>query len=109
MEYLKFILYGLVQGLTEFVPISSTAHLKVIPLFFGIDDPGSSLSAIIQLGSVLALIWYFKTDFFKLKSQSSKIALDYFFYGKSFKSIFIGTVPIILLGGTIKLFIPYFF
>jgi len=109
LEYLKFILYGLIQGLTEFVPISSTAHLKVISLFFGIDDPGSSLSAIIQLGSVLALIWYFKTDFFKLKSQSSKIALDYFFYGKSFKSIFIGTVPIILLGGIIKLFIPYFF
>ena len=72
MEYLKFILYGLIQGLTEFIPISSTAHLKVISLFFGIDDPGPSLSAIIQLGSVFALVWYFKNDLFKLRGQLSR-------------------------------------
>jgi len=60
LEYLKFVLYGLIQGLTEFIPVSSTAHLKVIPLFLGIDDPGASLSATIQLGSVLAIAWYFK-------------------------------------------------
>ena len=64
MEYLKFILYGLIQGLTEFIPVSSTAHLKVISLFLGIDDPGASLSAIIQLGSVLAIAWYFRKDIF---------------------------------------------
>ena len=62
MEYLEFILYGLIQGLTEFIPVSSTAHLKVISLLLGIDDPGSSLSAIIQLGSILALIYYFRKD-----------------------------------------------
>ena len=72
MEYLKFILYGLIQGLTEFIPVSSTAHLKVISLTLGIDDPGTSLSAIIQFGSVLAVFWYFRKDIFKLKSQSSK-------------------------------------
>ena len=65
MEYLKFVLYGLIQGLTEFIPVSSTAHLKVISFFLGIDDPGPSLSAIIQLGSVFALIWYFRKDIFK--------------------------------------------
>ena len=65
MEYLEFFLYGLIQGLTEFIPVSSTAHLKVISLLLGIDDPGSSLSAIIQLGSILALFWYFRNDFFK--------------------------------------------
>jgi len=48
LEYLKFFLYGLIQGLTEFIPVSSTAHLKVISLFIGIDDPGPSLSAIIH-------------------------------------------------------------
>ena len=64
MEYLEFFLYGLIQGLTEFIPVSSTAHLKVISLFMGIDDPGPSLSAIIQIGSVLALLWYFKNDIF---------------------------------------------
>ena len=55
LEYLKFILYGLIQGLTEFIPVSSTAHLKIVSLFFGIDDPGQSVSAIIQIGSVMAL------------------------------------------------------
>ena len=72
MEYFKFILYGLIQGLTEFIPVSSSAHLKIISLFFGIDDPGISLSAIIQLGSVFALAWYFKDEIFKLKHQLSK-------------------------------------
>ena len=109
MEYLKFILYGLIQGLTEFIPISSTAHLKVISLFFGIDDPGPSLSAIIQIGSVLALIWYFKDDIFKFRRQSSKKIFEYLLYESLFRSILIGTIPIILFGGAIKLFIPYFF
>ena len=109
MEYFKFILYGLIQGLTEFIPVSSTAHLKIISLFMGIDDPGPSVSAIIQLGSVLALFWYFRNDFFKSISQSSKNIYDYFFHERLLKSILIGTLPIILLGGTIKLYVPYFF
>ncbi len=109
MEYLIFILYGLIQGLTEFIPISSTAHLKVISLFFGIDDPGPSLSAIIQIGSVLALIWYFKNDIFNFRRQSSKKIFDYLLHENLFRSILIGTIPIILFGGAIKLFIPYFF
>ena len=109
MEYLVFIFYGLIQGLTEFIPVSSTAHLKIISLFLGIDDPGPSLSAIIQLGSVFALIWYFRNDFFRFRSQSSKKIFEYFLHERLLRSILIGTVPIILLGGTIKLFAPYFF
>ena len=109
MEYLEYILYGLIQGLTEFIPVSSTAHLKVISLFLGIDDPGQSLSAIIQLGSVFALVWYFRNDIFKLRSDSSKVFCDYLFNRRLLISILIGTIPIILLGGTIKLFNPYFF
>ena len=109
MEYIKFFLYGLIQGLTEFIPVSSTAHLKIISLFLGIDDPGPSLSAIIQLGSVFALIWYFRSDFLNSRSQSSKKIFYYFLHKRLFKSILIGTFPIILLGGTIKLFVPNFF
>ena len=90
MEYLKFILYGLIQGLTEFIPVSSTAHLKVISLLLGIDDPGSSLSAIIQLGSILALFWYFRNDFFKLRRQSTKNLFDYFLHQRLLRSILIG-------------------
>ena len=109
MEYLKFILYGLIQGLTEFIPVSSTAHLKVISQFFGFNDPGPSLSAIIQLGSVLALLWYFRNDIFKLRSHTSKKILDYSLHKRLLRSILIGTLPIILLGGTIKLFFSNFF
>ena len=109
MEYLKFVLYGLIQGLTEFIPVSSTAHLKIISLFFGIDDPGSSLSAFMQLGSVLALAWYFKNDVFNLRSQPSKKIIEYLLQEKLFRSILIGTIPIVFLGGCIKLFVPYFF
>ena len=109
MEYLEFLLYGLIQGLTEFIPISSTAHLKVISLLLGIDDPGSSVSAIIQLGSVFALFWYFKNDIFNLRRQYSKEFFEYLLHQRLFRSIMIGTIPIILFGGTIKLFAPYFF
>ena len=77
MEYLEFFLYGLIQGLTEFIPVSSTAHLKVISLFLGVDDPGSSLSAIIQLGSVFALVCYFRNDIFKLGNKSLKDNIGY--------------------------------
>ena len=109
MEYIKFILYGLIQGLTEFIPVSSTAHLKVISLLFGIDDPGSSISAIIQIGSILAIFWYFRNDIFKLRRQSSNNYFGYFLDKRLLKSIFIATIPIALLGGGIKLFLPKFF
>ena len=109
MEYFKFILYGLIQGFTEFIPVSSTAHLKVISLFLGIDDPGTSLSAVIQLGSVLAIALYFKNDIFNFKSQSLKKLLTYLLQKRLIVSILIGTIPIVLLGGSIKLFVPYFF
>ena len=108
MEYFKFILYGLIQGLTEFIPVSSSAHLKIISLFFGIDDPGISLSAIIQLGSVFALIWYFRKNIFKLKNQLSKKNF-YLINKKLIWSILIATTPIILFGGSVKLFFINFF
>ena len=109
MEYLEFFLYGLIQGLTEFIPVSSTAHLKVISLLLGIDDPGSSLSAIIQLGSIFALFWYFRKDIFKFRSQAKNTLIDYFLHQRLLRSILIGTIPIVLLGASIKLFTPYFF
>ena len=109
MEYFEFILYGIIQGLTEFIPISSTAHLKIISLLLGIDDPGPSLSAIIQFGSVLALIYYFRNDIFKLRSQSPKKIVAYFLKARLFRCILISTIPIVFLGGSVKLFAPYFF
>ena len=109
MEYLEYFLYGVIQGLTEFIPVSSTAHLKIIPNLLGIDDPGVSLSAIIQLGSVFALVWYFKKDIFKFRRKFSNNFLYYLLNERLFRSIFVGTIPIVLLGFFIKIFIPHFF
>ena len=108
MDYLEFILYGLIQGLTEFIPVSSTAHLKIVSLLFGFDDPGSSLSAIIQIGSILAIIYYFKKDIFYLLNKNSNKKYKLLFSSKLLKSIFIGTIPIICIGAIIKFFLPQF-
>ena len=108
MEYLKFIFYGIIQGLTEFIPVSSTAHLKIISLLFGINEPGSSLSSIIQIGSVFAIFWYFRKSFFILKNTNSRKLRNSFFSNKLYKSIFLGTIPIVVVGGFIKIFVPGF-
>ncbi len=106
MDYLKFIFYGIIQGLTEFIPVSSTAHLKIISLFIGIEDPGSSISAIIQLGSIFALLWYFRKNIFNQRIKKSRYIFQKFVSNKLYKSIFIGTIPIVCLGAYIKLFVP---
>ena len=66
MDYSRIgeaIILGLVQGLTEFLPISSSAHLRVTGLFFpGATDPGATFTAITQIGTELAVILYFARD-----------------------------------------------
>ncbi|HYU04515.1 MAG TPA: undecaprenyl-diphosphate phosphatase [Jatrophihabitantaceae bacterium] len=59
MTFLQAVVYGIVQGLTEFLPISSTAHLRIVPALFSWDDPGAPFTAVIQLGTTLAVILYF--------------------------------------------------
>ena len=53
------VVYGLVQGLTEYLPVSSTGHLRVVQALFGWDDPGAAFSAVIQLGTAAAVVIYF--------------------------------------------------
>ncbi len=107
MNYLKYLFYGIVQGLTEFLPISSSAHLKVLSEFFGLEDPGSSLSAIVQIASVLAILIYFRREI----RANNKIALvnNYIFRNKLCTSILIGSTSIVLLGGFVKFIIPNFY
>ena len=103
----SFVL-GIVQGLTEFFPISSTAHLKIIPLYLGWQDPGVSMTASLQLGSALAIILYFRHDltillkpiFYNLKYP--KIHHDR--NTRLLKYIFIASLPICIIGLVIKLF-----
>jgi undecaprenyl-diphosphatase len=66
MSLIEAIVLGLVQGLTEFLPISSTAHLRIAPELFGWKDPGAAYSAVIQLGTVAAVLIYFRKDILSL-------------------------------------------
>jgi undecaprenyl-diphosphatase len=60
------IVLGIVQGLTEFLPISSTAHLRIVPAFLGWDDPGAAFTAVVQLGTVAAILVYFSRDIVRI-------------------------------------------
>ena len=62
MNALEAVVLGVVQGLTEFLPISSTAHLRLVPAFLGWDDPGAAFTAVTQLGTTLAVLIYFRRD-----------------------------------------------
>ena len=62
LGYLKTLILGFIQGLTEFLPVSSTAHMRVIPALLHWPDPGAAFSAIVQLGPIVAIIAYFRRD-----------------------------------------------
>lgn len=62
MGLLESIVLGVVQGLTEFLPISSTAHLRILPALLGWDDPGAPFTAAIQLGTLLAVLLFFRRE-----------------------------------------------
>lgn len=62
MDALHAIVLGIVQGLTEFLPISSSGHLRIVPAFFGWEDPGAAFTAVTQIGTMLAVLVYFRHD-----------------------------------------------
>jgi undecaprenyl-diphosphatase len=106
---LQAIVLGLVQGLTEFIPISSTAHLRIVPALLGWGDPGAAASAVIQLGTLLAVLIYFARDI-------GRITVAFFkglFARKPFQEhdarlgwyIIAGSVPIVIAGLAFKDFI----
>ncbi len=59
-------LLGIVQGLTEFLPVSSSAHLRIIPALAGWADPGAAFTAIVQIGTLVAVLLYFRKDIFTI-------------------------------------------
>ena len=60
------IILGIVQGLTEFLPISSSGHLRIVPAFLGWEDPGAAFTAVIQLGTMAAVLLYFRRDLVRI-------------------------------------------
>lgn len=111
MNLFQAFFLGMVQGLTEFLPISSTAHLKVVPVALGWGDPGVGFTAVIQLGSIAAVLWYFWGDLtkitmgaYKALRESDRQSLDL----RMAIGIALGTLPVVFFGLLIKIFIPDF-
>src|SRR3954451_10039333 len=76
MDALQAIVLGIVQGLTEFLPISSTAHLRIVPAFLGWDDPGAAFTAVTQLGTMAAVLLYFREDLLRIATTWFKSLRD---------------------------------
>lgn len=66
MNLLQSIFLGFLQGLTEFLPISSSAHILIFPAIFGWEDPGAAFTAVIQLGTEAAVLIYFRKDLWQI-------------------------------------------
>jgi undecaprenyl-diphosphatase len=102
VSLIEAIVLGIVQGLTEFLPISSTAHLRIVPAFFGWEDPGAAFTAVTQLGTMVAVLAYFRADLWRIarawtlsvlrRERPADLDARLGWY------IVIGTVPIAIFG-----------
>lgn len=102
MDLLRSVLLGIVQGLTEFLPISSSAHLAIVPQLLGWEDPGAAYTAVVQIGTELAVVLYFWRDIWTIGSgwfrgvfnraarEAPEWRMGWF--------IIVGSLPIVLLG-----------
>lgn len=106
MSIVEAIVLGLVQGLTEFIPISSTGHLKLVPELLGWGDPGPAISAVIQFGTILAVIIYFFRDIIRLTVGFFRglIARQPFGDPDSREAWYVifATIPIVIVGVLLK-------
>lgn len=74
MTIFQAVVLGVIQGLTEPLPVSSSAHLALTPYFLGWQDPGLAFDVALHLGTLLALIWYFRNDWASLLGGAWRIA-----------------------------------
>ena len=105
-DLLKAVVLGTLQGLTEFLPISSSAHLRIFPELFGWGDPGAAFTAVIQIGTELAVLIYFRKDIWRIGTTwlRSLYRPEYRGHLDSRMGwfIIIGSLPIVLLGIVLK-------
>ncbi|NTV92814.1 MAG: undecaprenyl-diphosphatase UppP [Chlorobiaceae bacterium] len=102
MTLFEAIVLGVVQGLTEFLPVSSTAHLRIIPALAGWEDPGAAFTAVVQLGTLAAVLIYFYKDIYTILAAVVAGILK----GRPFDThdasmgwmIAAGTLPIVICG-----------
>ncbi|PRY57979.1 undecaprenyl-diphosphatase [Knoellia remsis] len=105
-DLIKAVVLGILQGLTEFLPISSSAHLRIFPELFGWGDPGAAFTAVVQIGTELAVLIYFRKDIWRIGKAwvlalfkpewrgSDDARMGWF--------IIVGSLPIVILGVLLK-------
>lgn len=106
MHTLQAIVLGIVQGLTEFLPISSSAHLRIVPAFAGWEDPGAAFTAVVQLGTIAAVLIFFRKDllaltrafFAGLRDKAARRTVEF----RLAIFIILGTIPISVVGVALK-------
>ncbi len=101
----KVIILGIVQGITELLPISSTAHLRIVPGLLGWKDPGSAFSAAMQLASIAAVISYFWVELKKMTGATVRAISEQDYNNQYFRlaiGLLIGTIPICVAGLLLK-------
>lgn len=101
LGYAKVAVLGVVQGITELLPISSTAHMRVVPAVLGWQDPGSGFSAAMQLAALVAVVSYFWSDVSDLATYSWRALARRDFKDRHFRFvvwILLATIPIGIAG-----------
>ena len=106
MSFLEAVVLGLVQGLTEFLPISSSGHLRIVPAFLGWSDPGAGFTAVIQLGTMAAVLIYFRAELWRI-ARAFLTELRLPFGRRTHEAnlgwfIVLGTIPIAIFGFIFK-------
>jgi undecaprenyl-diphosphatase len=105
-DFLEAVVLGLIQGLTEFLPISSSAHLRIFPEIFGWGDPGAAFTAVIQIGTELAVLLFFRKDIWRIVKMWTTSLFRPEYRGhldaRMGWYIIIGSLPIVVLGILLK-------
>jgi undecaprenyl-diphosphatase len=106
LDFLQAAVLGLLQGLTEFLPISSSAHLRIFPGLFGWGDPGAAFTAVVQIGTELAVLLYFRHDIWRIATAWIRSLYDARWRdtldARMGWFIIVGSIPIVILGITFK-------
>jgi undecaprenyl-diphosphatase len=102
VTFIEAAVLGLVQGVTEFLPISSTAHLRIVPALLGWSDPGAAFSAVIQLGTLAAVLVFFRSDLLAMV-RATVAAIGHpdrrrDLHARLALYLVVGTIPVVLVG-----------
>ena len=106
MDYLNLILLGFIQGITEFLPISSSGHLVLAQLWLDIDSPGTIIEVILHLGTLTAILIFYKKDILDLLKNLIQLDQSSIMFSTF---ILIGIIPAVFIGIIFKDYFESFF